>query len=377
MVMAVVVIGNTLSINTTQEDRKMKFTRKINCLIVVAMFILVPICFAAKKNEPKPIAFGDVQLKRIHHDENLLPDVGHAGFGSLLIDSNGKVAMHDGNKTWLYTTGLFESPTGEQRDWYGKWVSHVREFDTKTLVSTEKHVALGLYGDETWAVIHHAMKISDDLYVVFYSTSAGVKAAVNDRPDGLFETDPDFKLSVTEAWEDEGGEKDSLESTGGHVKIEESDDHITFWLLYDSYHVDQTRGELGWAKVRVDKKTRKVELVEKHQDNPLPLRPENYIAARAGGNAGDVMLGGKHAFFYYTRPNRNIIMLSAALSSDPLFFKDVTDRVEIDTVLGTEKVIEKFEAYILENILYIIYENKLATGHWGTGIRLYEIMEKE
>lgn len=350
----------------------MKFTRKISCLVVIAMLLVSAVAIAG--NEPKPFTIGDVQLQRIHHDENLLPDRGHAGFGSLLFDSNGKVALHDGNKTWLYTTGLFESPTGGQRDWYGKWVSHVREFDTKTLVSTEKQVALGLSGDDTWAVIHYAIKVNDDLYVVFYSTNVGVKAAVNDRPDGLFKTDPDFKLTVTEVWEDEGGEKDSLESTGGHVKIEESDDHMTFWLLYDSYHVDVTRGELGWAKVRVDKKTNKVELVKKHKDNPLPLLPDNYIAARSGGNAGDVMLGGKHAFFYYTRPTRNIIMLSAALSSDPLFFQDVVGRVEIDTVLGTEKVIEKFEAYVLDNTLYIIYENKLATGHWGTGIRLYEIM---
>lgn len=354
----------------------MKLHRKIFYLIVATMFLLVPVSFAAQKNEPKPIAFGNVQLQRIHHDENLLPDVGHAGFGSLLIDSHGKVAMHDGKKTWLYTTGLFESPTGGQRDWYGKWVSHVREFDTQTLVTTEKQVALGLSGKETWAVIHHALQIRDDLFVVFYSTNGGVKAAVNNRPDGLFTTDASFKLEVTEDWEKEGGEKDSLESTGGHVLIEETEKDITFWLLYDSYHVDQTRGELGWAKVRVDKKTRNVELVEKHKDNPLPLRPENYIAARSGGNAGDVILGGKHAFFYYTRPTRNIILLSAALSPDPLFFKDITNRVEIDTVLGTEQVIEKFEAYVLDKTLYIIYENKLATGHWGTGIRLYEIMEQ-
>jgi hypothetical protein len=325
--------------------------------------------------EPQIFTIGDEQLQRIHHDENLLPDREHAGFGSLLFDADGKLVVHDGNKTWLYTTGLFEAPTGGQRDWYGKWVSHVREFDTESLTSGEKKVVLGLADGDQWAVIHHVVKASDDLYIAFYSTNLGVRAAVSDRPDGMFQAVPDFQITVTEPWEEEGGEEDSLESTGGHVKIEESNDHLSFWLMYDSYHVDETRGDLGWAKVRVDKQTKNVELLEKHPDNPLALRPENYIAARAGGNvASDVRLDGKYTLFYYTRPNRNIIMLAAALSSDPLF-QDITDRIEFDTPLGTEAVIEKFQAYMLDNILYIIYENKLDSGHWGTGIRLYEIVE--
>ncbi len=325
--------------------------------------------------EPNVFTIGDVQLQRIHHDENLLPDRGHAGFGSLLFDSDGNLVLHDGNKTWLYTTGLFEAPTGGQRDWYGKWVSHVREFDTKNFVSGEKKLVLDLAAGDQWAVIHHVIKVSDDLYVAIYSTNLGVRAAVSDRPDGMFQAVPDFQLTVTEPWEKEGGEEDSLESVGGHVKVEESNDHLSFWLMYDSYHVDETRGQLGWAKVRVDKQTKNVELLEKHPDNPLPVLPENYIAARAGGNvSSDIRLDGQHTLFYYTRPNRNIIMLAAALSSDPLF-QDITYQVEFDTVLGTEEVIEKFQAYMLENVLYIIYENKLDSDHWGTGIRLYKIVE--
>jgi hypothetical protein len=337
---------------------------------------LVVLCTAGAQ-ESKIFTIGDVQLQRIHHDENLLPDREHAGFSSLLFDTDGKLVLFDGDKTWLYTTGLFEAPTGGQRDWYGKWVSHVREFDARTFVTGEKHVALGLAGEDQWAVIHHAIKVSDDLYVIFYSTNGGVRAAVSDRPDGMFEAIPDFQITVTDRWEEEGGEKDSLESTGGHVKIEESDDAFVFWLLYDSYHVDVTRGDLGWAKVRVDKRTRDVELLEKHAENPLDVRPDNYIAARAGGNlASDILLDGKHTLFYYTRPNRNIIMLAVALSSDPLF-QDITHRVEFDTPLGNEEVIEKFEAYMLDDVLHIIYENKLKSGHWGTGIRLYQVVEEE
>lgn len=319
---------------------------------------------------------GTVQLRRIHHDENLLPDREHAGFSSLLYDADGKLVLHDGSKTWLYTTGLFEAPTGGQRDWYGKWVSHVREFNTSSLVSGEKKLVLGLADDEQWAVIHNVVKVSDALYVAFYSTNGGVRAAVSDRPDGMFEAAPNFRLTVTEPWEEEGGEEDSLESTGGHVKIEETDGSLLLWLMYDSYHVDKTAGLLGWAKVRIDKKTRDVELLAKHPDNPLDVLPRrNYIAARAGGNlATDIRLGDKYALFYYTRRSRNRIMLTVALSSDALF-QDVTDIVEFEPPLGTEEVIEKFEAYMMDNILHVIYENKLESSHWGTGIRLYDIID--
>jgi hypothetical protein len=45
---------------------------------------------------------------------------------------------------WMYTSGFFEAPTGGQRDWYGKWISYVREFDVKTLQSGKSKIALGL-----------------------------------------------------------------------------------------------------------------------------------------------------------------------------------------------------------------------------------------
>lgn len=318
---------------------------------------------------------GNVHLERIHHDQNLLPDREHAGFSSLLYDGKGELVLHDGDKTWLYTTGLFEAPTGGQRDWYGKWISHVREFNVRTLVSGEKKVALGLADADQWAVIHDVVRVSDDLFVAFYSTNGGVRAAVSDKPDGMFKAVPDFKIEVTDRWEKEGGEKHSLESNGAHVLVEETDQALTVWLGYDSYHVDQTAGQLGWAKVRIDKKSHNVELVEKHPRNPLPLLPKNYIAARSGGNlATNVRLGGRHAFFYYTRPNKERIMLTVALSSDPLF-QSVTDIVEMEPPLGDEKVIEKFESYMLNGELNIIYENRLASGHWGTGIRVYKIKE--
>jgi hypothetical protein len=316
---------------------------------------------------------GEVRLERTRHEPNLLPDVEHAGFGALLYDAQGKLVVHEGSKTWLYSNGLFEAPTDGRRDWYGKWVTHVREFDVGTFVTGRKTLALGLEGSDQWAVIHDVVRVSDQLFVAFYSTNGGIGAAISNAPNGRFETVSGFKIPVTEAWERQGGEIQSVESNGAHVLVEESDRALTLWLGYDSYHVDRTSGQLGWAKIRIDKAARTVALLGKYAGNPLPLRPQGYIAARCGGNLGtDVPWGSRHAFVYYTRPNRQRIMLTIALSSDRLFH-DAVDIVEFEPPLGAEKVIEKFEAYMFGGELHIIYENQLASGHWGTGIRTYKI----
>jgi len=318
---------------------------------------------------------GDVRLERLRHNSMLLPGPEHAGFGSLLYDENGELVLHDGNKTWLYTAGLFEPPTGGRRDWYGKWISYVREFDVKTLVSGTSEIALGLADADRWAVIHDVIEASPKLFVAFYSANGGVRAATGDRPNGIFNPVHDFKIEVTEPWEKEGGKIDSLESNGAHVLIEETDRILTLWLGYDSYHVDRTAGQLGWAKVRIDKKAGNVELLEKHPRNPLSMLPKDYLAARCGGNlASNIRLGGQYVFFYYSRRSKTKIMLTAALASDPLF-QHVTNIVEIEPPLGDEKVIEKFESYMFDGELHIIYENQLASGHWGTGIRVYKIEE--
>jgi len=303
----------------------------------------------------------------------LLPDREHAGFGSLLYDEKGELVLHDGNKTWLYTTGLSEAATRGQRDWYGKWISYVREFNVKALVSGKRKIALGLADADRWAVIHDVIKASANLFVAFYSANGSVRAAVGDKPDGLFKAVPGFKIEATDAWEKEGGKISSLESNGAHVLIEQTERDLTLWLGYDSYHVDRTAGQLGWAKVRIDKTSGNVQLVEKHPGNPLPMLPENYIAARCGGNlATNIRLGDKYAFFYYSRRSKQRIMLTAALSSDPLF-QHVSEIVEVEPPLRDEIVIEKFETYMFDGELHIIYENKLASGHWGTGIRIYKI----
>jgi hypothetical protein len=251
----------------------------------------------------------------------------------------------------------------------------VREFNVKTLVSGESKIALGLADADRWAVIHDVIKASDNLYVAFYSANGAVRAAISDKPNGDFRAIHDFKIEVTDAWEREGGKIASLESNGAHVLIEDAQRALTLWLGYDSYHVDRTAGQLGWAKVRIDRTSGNVTLVEKHPRNPLAMLPKDYIAARCGGNlATNVRLGGQHVFFYYSRPSKEKIMMTAALSLDPLF-QNVTNIVEFEPPLGDEKVIEKFESYVIDDELHIIYENKLASGHWGTGIRIYKIAE--
>ena len=59
--------------------------------------------------------------------------------------------------------------------------------------------------------------MSPNLFVAFYSANGAVRAASSETPDGIFKTVNDFKIEVTEAWEKEGGEIDSLESNGAHV----------------------------------------------------------------------------------------------------------------------------------------------------------------
>ena len=355
--------------------RRVSVGRKTLFLAGALIFGVVSVR-AASENKPSDVAIvGSVRLQRLHHDQSVLPDREHAGFGSLLYDEKGELVLHDGNKTWLYTTGLFEAPTGGQRDWYGKWISYVREFDIGTLVSGKRKIVLGLADADRWAVIHDVIRASENLFVAFYSANGKVRAAISNAPDGPFKAVQDFKIEVTDAWEKDGGKVDSLESNGAHVLVEETDQILTLWLGYDSYHVDRTAGQLGWAKVRIDKESGNVELVEKHPRNPLAMLPKQYIAARCGGNlATNIRLGDQYAFFYYSRQSKNKIMLTAALAPDPLF-QHITNVVEIEPPLGDEKVIEKFESYMFDNKLHIIYENRLATGHWGTGIRIYRIKE--
>jgi hypothetical protein len=351
----------------------------VRCCLSV-MLGLLPLVWdvatAATRGDARDVDIvAGVHLTRIDHQQNILSDPGHSGFGSLLYDQRGELVLHHGSKTWLYTTALSEPDSGGRRDWYGKWISYVREFDVNTHVAGRKTMALGLAGEDRWAIIHDVIQVSDRLFVAFYSANGTVRAALSRTPEGPFLASPGFQIQVTDDWERQGGEIDSLESNGAHVLIEESATELTMWLGYDSYHVDATAGQLGWARVKIDKVAETVEFVGKHPKNPLAALPDRYIAARCGGNLGSSLrLGGQHVLLYYSRPSKAKIMLTAALSDDPLF-EHITKVIELEPPLGDEKVIEKFESYRVGTQLHVIYENQLASGHWGTGMRIYAITD--
>ena len=251
---------------------------------------------AADATQPIVIANG-VRLERVHFNQSLLPAEDQAGFGTLLFDVSGKLVLHERSKTWLFTTGLAEPAPAGKRNWYGQWISHVREFDVRTLAAGPRKVALRVSGGDRWSVIHDVIQVTPELFVAFYSANGGVRAAVSRRPDGPFRTVPGFKIQGSDAWERAGGNETSLESNGAHVLIDEDARAVAFWLGYDSYHVDRTAGQLGWAQVRVDKLTRTVEYLGKNPSNPLPLLREGYLAARCGGNLStDVELDHQRAF---------------------------------------------------------------------------------
>jgi hypothetical protein len=344
------------------------------------MFCVSPVVWqlatAATGGDPRDIDIvTGVHLVRTGHQQNVLPDHGHSGFGSLLYDQHGELVLHHGSKTWLYTTALVEPASGGRRDWYGKWISYAREFDVKTHVGGRKIMALGLAGEDRWAIIHDVIRVNNRLFVAFYSANGTVRAAVSHKPEGPFLASAGFQIQVTDDWEKQGGKIDSLESNGAHVLIEESATELLMWLGYDSYHVDATAGQLGWAKIEIDKVAQTVQLIGKHPRNPLAALPDQYIAARCGGNLGSSLrLGGQHVLLYYSRPSKAKIMLTAALSDDPLF-QHIAKVVELEPPLGDEKVIEKFESYQVGSRLHVIYENQLASGHWGTGMRVYAVTD--
>lgn len=299
-------------------------------------------------------------LALVEHD----PDVLHEahGFGGFLFDRTGRMIIENG-RTWLYTTRIVG----------GKWESWVRRFDLNTRLSEPGRPVLLPLETHDRAVLHHIVAIADDLILGLYCDGVGISAGFATAPDGDFVRDPDFVFQPQVGWETRGraAEGWSLESNGAYVLCWDTAEETVFWQGYDSYRKEGRLGDLGWAKLRVDKKSRRVELLERHKDNPLAFRNPEWPCARCGGNlSNDVRIAGKQAFFYYLRPNEAEIFIGLALSDDPLFFDDVRHHV-VDTVLEHETVAEKFQAVRWRDDLLVFYESRHADGSWRTGLRRY------
>jgi hypothetical protein len=326
---------------------------------IVAAIFLPALSGVMLAHEPQDGSFqiGNLRFELVYHNDTLSGRNDH--FGCLLFDADSRLALHNGTKTWLYTGSLIDAKKN-------KWAGYVREFDIETLSVGPRKALLSPVDDEKWTAIHLAVQAADNLYVIFYSTGKDVRTAVSERPDGPFRRDPDFRLAPSEDWE-KGA---SLESDCGFVKIANNERTFEIWKLYDTL-VPGARGLNGWARVKIDKVARRVELVGKHPGNPLQLSLPGRVAARTGGNLdSNFTVDGKRLLLYLSKPDRKTYLMSAALSADPLF-QTIDENVELDGPLGEENVIEKFQWFVHNDILHVIYEVGSKSGDWRTGLRKY------
>ena len=156
------------------------------------------------------------------------------------------------------------------------------------------------------------------------------------------------------------------------MKISEDARELRIWKLYDTLGPGST-GQNGWAEVRLDKKSRKVELIRKHPNNPIKLLRPGFVAARTGGNIdGKVRFDGRHALFYLSKKTNRDYRIAVALSKDPLF-QSLSHNREIAGPLGDEAVIEKFQFFTHAGHFYLIYENSNRHNDWRTSIRKYKV----
>ena len=214
------------------------------------------------------------------------------------------------------------------------------------------------------------------LWLALYSTRQGLRAAVGESPEGPFRPQQDLHVRPALDWEiagaPEGGT--TLEINGGHVAVRESEDELVFWQSYDSYHPGRFRGDLAWLPCRLDKRSGHLAVDDRSAERPLPFRPADWSCARCGSNlSGDLRIDGRHAFFYYVRPDATRLHLALALSADPLF-RSVAEVGLLGDPLGAEEVVEKFQAVPQGSDGFTLYyESRFADGSWRTGMRRYRV----
>lgn len=304
-------------------------------------------------------------LELVEHVEDLLGEA--HGFGSFLFDTNGQI-IEDNGKTCLYTTAL----AGD------KWESWVRSFDLRAMrAGPARCVLTSKPEDHRGAVLHHVIRIAPNFVVGFFSGGKGVKAAIATAPDADFKRDDGFNINPIKGWETRGEELEGwvLEANGAFVKIQEDADSVVFWEGYDSYLAARMLGDLAWAKIRVDKRTRRISLEERHPENPLPFRNPDWSCARCGGNlSSNIRINGRHAFFYYFRPLKSTeAYIAMGLCEDPLF-QSATEHFLVDHMRGQEEIAEKFQLIPQGSELWLFSENRLRDKSWRTGMRRFRVI---
>lgn len=287
------------------------------------------------------------------------------GFGGFLFDLSGRPVL-SGDSSWLYTT----------RCENGVWHSWVRRFDLITHAWDSLQLVLSPVPGSDRAVLHHVLQLTDRHTVGFLCDGRGVGFATASAPSAAFEIRQDFTLLPEPGWETRYGPVDdwSLEANGAHVLVQDSPDETLLWLGYDSYLRQGRMGDLGWAQVRLDKRSATATLLGRHPDNPLDFRAPEWACARCGGNlATGPIINGRFAYFFYVRPSEPECYIALALSPDPLFLRDV-ERFILDAVIGEEVVAEKFEAFVIAGDVHLFYESKHRDGSWHTGYRRYRLL---
>jgi hypothetical protein len=284
------------------------------------------------------------------------------GFGGFLFDLQGQPVLSDGCG-WLYTTSCED----------GLWHSWVRRFDLLDHSwDTPLRVLSPAPGSDR-AVLHHVLQLDDALTVGFLCDAQGIAFATAPGPSAAFAIRPGFEMRPEPGWETREGPVTgwSLEVNGAHVLLENGPEATLLWLGYDSYRREGRLGDLGWAQVRIDKRSGQAALLGRHPGNPLDFRAPGWACARCGGNlAAGQMADGRFAFFFYVRPSEAECFIALALSPDPLFLRDV-ERFIVGSVIGEEVVAEKFEAVFMAGDLHLFYESKHHDGSWHTGFRRY------
>ncbi|MCX6752377.1 MAG: DUF2341 domain-containing protein [Candidatus Nomurabacteria bacterium] len=281
-------------------------------------------------------------------------------FSNLLFDKDGHIVIDESNKTWLY----YHYPQS------GPWTTYAVQIDVDTLTvdETSYQVKTNDADGGTWANSHLVVKISDSLYVMFYTAQPSgntvIRVATSTTPNGNFNQVSGFQITAQGGWE-----STSLETDEMWRKISEDDTNIFGWIGIE--HMGGTY-RIGWAKVQINKNTGDVTLIERYENNPLDsLMFAGDELAYGGGNIdSDFMVDGKYVMFYLSRDSADgIDYITRAISSNPMFDTiDEKEKIENGETLG-ETVVEKFQYYVRNGTLFLFYQNNAPTG--GVSVRKY------